>query len=117
MSDSDDFNYDSVVSDPAIYSGILASENNSREAVSDGQKVNDILTPETNRAETPQPAYSLSAADSNPSLAVSTPNSDKFQLEYEKEGHGQGNFGSTQSHLGLKSGMYVNGSTTDFETK
>ncbi|KAI8326342.1 hypothetical protein GQ54DRAFT_71161 [Martensiomyces pterosporus] len=114
MSDADDFNYDSVVSDPAIYSGILGSESGSREKVNVNQ--NDVLTPESNRVETPQPA-GPPGTDSNPSLAVSTPSSDKFQLEYEREGREQGHFGSSQSQYGLKSGIYMNGSTTDFENK
>ncbi|KAJ1993500.1 hypothetical protein GGI25_002754 [Coemansia spiralis] len=140
MSDTDDFNYESVVSDPGVYDGILGSTSNIRSGVGlahqpsstantaaiDARSMtnsNNIITPSTNRAETPEPRGlddidANGPSDSTPSLAISTPNSDKFQFEYDRERRDYSEFGgSQQSQYDLKSGMYINGSTSDFTTK
>ncbi|KAJ2505603.1 hypothetical protein IWW47_001974 [Coemansia sp. RSA 2052] len=131
MSDLDDFNYDSVVSDPGVYTGFLnatAANSNSSSSSSRQADTNLLLTPAatTARAETPPPRHDYGSNDSMPSLAVSTPSSEKFHIEFEHERtnnlHQLGNV-STQSQFGLKSGMYNNRpadateSTTDFSAK
>ncbi|KAJ2062407.1 hypothetical protein GGI08_002678, partial [Coemansia sp. S2] len=126
MSDTDDFNYDSVVSDPGVYTGILDATTTIDASTQAQQQENNLLTPlANNRAQTPPPRdYGIN--DSTPSLAVSTPSSEKFHIEFEHERMNNPEFGSnsTQSQFGLKSGMYNNRpatdaaeSTTDFSAK
>ncbi|KAJ1772041.1 hypothetical protein EV179_001356 [Coemansia sp. RSA 487] len=122
MSGTDDFQYDSVVSDPGVYDGILGSAGDVREGTATGtsdrtgaENSNNMLTPSTHRAETPPPFTSGGPSDSIPSLADS---SDRLQLEFDHERHDNSNLhGSQQSQYGMKSGMYTNGSTTDFMAK
>ncbi|KAJ2886480.1 hypothetical protein H4R27_000613 [Coemansia aciculifera] len=126
MSETDDFNYDSVVSDPGVYTGILDATTTIDPSLQAQQQENNLLTPvANNRAQTPPPRdYGIN--DSTPSLAVSTPSSEKFHIEFEHERMNNPEFGnnSTQSQFGLKSGMYHNRpatdaaeSTTDFSAK
>ncbi|KAJ2480842.1 hypothetical protein IWW56_002152 [Coemansia sp. RSA 2131] len=121
MEDSDDFNYDSVVSDPGAYSKILNGDAPEKlSAPEDNSKLgNTILTPSTHMvAHTNYAAETASMpSDSMPSLAVSTPTSERFQLEYDREMRDHGHFDSQQSQFGLKSGMYLNGSDTDISAK
>ncbi|KAJ2647445.1 hypothetical protein IW137_001393, partial [Coemansia sp. RSA 1287] len=121
MEDSDDFNYDSVVSDPGAYSKILNGDAPEKpSAPEDNSKLgNTILTPSTHTvARTDYAAETESMpSDSMPSLAVSTPTSERFQLEYDREMRDHGHFDSQQSQFGLKSGMYLNGSDTDISAK
>ncbi|KAJ2338774.1 hypothetical protein GGH91_004708 [Coemansia sp. RSA 2671] len=121
MSDTDDFNYESVVSDPGVYTGILDATIDT--GVQSRQPENNLLTPVANdRAQTPPPRdYGIN--DSTPSLAVSTPSSEKFHIEFEHERMNNPELGSTLSQFGLKSGMYnrpdigAAESTTDFSAK
>ncbi|KAJ2826012.1 hypothetical protein FBU31_003557, partial [Coemansia sp. 'formosensis'] len=126
MSDTDDFNYESVVSDPGVYTGILDATTTIDSNIQARQQENNLLTPgANNRTQTPPPRdYGIN--DSTPSLAVSTPSSEKFHIEFEHERMNNPGFGnnSTQSQFGLKSGMYNNrptmdttDSTTDFSAK
>ncbi|KAJ2743964.1 hypothetical protein GGI20_003345 [Coemansia sp. BCRC 34301] len=126
MSDTDDFNYDSVVSDPGVYiTGFLDATNTSSNRQAQRQADTNLLTPVADaRAQTPPPRQDYGINDSTPSLAVSTPNSEKFHIEFEHEQmNNQLGNGSTQSHFGLKSGMYNNRpadateSTADFSAK
>ncbi|KAJ2079926.1 hypothetical protein GGI16_007688, partial [Coemansia sp. S142-1] len=69
MSDTDDFNYDSVVSDPGVYTGILDATTTIDASTQAQQQENNLLTPlANNRAQTPPPRdYGIN--DSTPSLA------------------------------------------------
>ncbi|KAJ2892561.1 hypothetical protein GGI21_005576 [Coemansia aciculifera] len=137
MSETDEFQYDSIVSDPGVYTGFL--DTTTTAATSNGQRPqqtnsSSLLTPvATDRAQTPPPRHDNThdyggINDSTPSLAVSTPNSEKFHLEFEHErmNYPQLSNTSIQSQFGLKSGIYnnrptddINGteSTTDFSAK
>ncbi|KAJ2669507.1 hypothetical protein IWW42_004550 [Coemansia sp. RSA 1085] len=120
MEDSDDFQYDSVVSDPNVYSGIFNSNapDNSSLPADKSSIGNTILTPSTNAAHAENENTQTSIpSDSMPSLAVSTPTSERFQQEYEREMRDHGHLGSQQSQFGLKSGMYFNGSESDIAEK
>ncbi|KAJ2476966.1 hypothetical protein EV174_004764 [Coemansia sp. RSA 2320] len=122
MSDTDDFNYDSVVSDPGAYTGFLENADQSGVTRRRGNsEASNLLTPAGKaRATTPPPpatpsAYGYGVNDSMPSLAVSTPNSEKFQIEFEHERQSNVQFG-------LKSGMYNHGqgaagATDDFSAQ
>ncbi|KAJ2782634.1 hypothetical protein H4R18_002154 [Coemansia javaensis] len=104
MADSDDFTYNSIVSEPGGYSELLSTARAGHDddgAASDAQDLR---------------AGPDGAADSTPSLAVSTPTSDRFQLEYDRE-RGSPRFGSAHSHAGLKSGVYASNSDSDFATR
>ncbi|KAJ2848225.1 hypothetical protein IWW36_003429, partial [Coemansia brasiliensis] len=120
MEDSDDFQYDSVVSDPNVYSGIFNSNvpDKSSMPADKSSTGNTILTPSTNAAPAENENTQTSIpSDSMPSLAVSTPTSERFQQEYEREMRDHGHFDSQQSQFGLKSGMYFNGSESDIAEK
>ncbi|KAJ2367001.1 hypothetical protein H4S01_002397 [Coemansia sp. RSA 2610] len=118
MEESDDFHYDSVVSDPAVYDGLLDSNADMHRAAdaAASEPSNTILTPSTNHVSNYQPP-ATAPTDSMPSLAISTPTSERFQLEYEREMRNHGHYDSQQSQFGLKSGMYLNGSDTDISEK
>ncbi|KAJ2451602.1 hypothetical protein EV183_003483 [Coemansia sp. RSA 2336] len=120
MEDSDDFQYDSVVSDPNVYSGIFNSNVPDKSSIPADKSStgNTILTPSTNAAHAENENTQTSIpSDSMPSLAVSTPTSERFQQEYEREMRDHGHFGSQQSQFSLKSGMYFNGSESDIAEK
>ncbi|KAJ2857324.1 hypothetical protein GGI22_003542, partial [Coemansia erecta] len=109
MSDADDLQYDSVVSDPGVYDGILGNAASARDGTG-AEDSNNMLTPSTHRAETPPPPPTPVPgvpSDSIPSL-----------LEFDHERHDSSNLnGSQQSQYGMKSGMYTNGSKADFMTQ
>ncbi|KAJ2765884.1 hypothetical protein IWQ56_003925, partial [Coemansia nantahalensis] len=100
MADSDDFHYDSVVSDTGTFSDLLASTRHTD--VAHG-------TPPHTPPRAPERGAGHALTDSMPSLAVSTPTAERFQFEYDRERSGF-DFGSSQSQGGLKSGVYTNNS-------
>ncbi|KAJ1735079.1 hypothetical protein LPJ61_000741 [Coemansia biformis] len=122
MADSDDFNYESVVSDPGEYSEMLTSTRHTepdhdRHSEPDRDRHTEHAAPHT-------PPHSAAGrhsprgapSDSLPSLAASTPTTERFQLEYDQE-RGGSRFASSQSQGGLKSGVYTNNSTSDFSER
>ncbi|KAJ1737452.1 hypothetical protein LPJ72_000471 [Coemansia sp. Benny D160-2] len=118
MGDTDDFQFDSVVSDPGVYDGILGSAADVRDGAGDGG-FDNVLTPSTHRAETPPlPPFAPGPSDSIPSIAASATDSEQFQLEL---GHGRNEdpnlYGSQQSQNGMKSGIYMKSSKTEFISK
>ncbi|PIA17412.1 hypothetical protein COEREDRAFT_86045 [Coemansia reversa NRRL 1564] len=118
MDTSSDFEYESVVSDSEIYSGLFDSSSRDRSAASKAHR--RVKSSQGSIQSTPasRPAYERRATtDSIPSLALSTPNSERFQLEFERERQNDPHFGSSQqSQSGLKSAMY-NESASDFSAK
>ncbi|KAJ2613309.1 hypothetical protein H4S08_002282 [Coemansia sp. RSA 1365] len=118
MDTSSDFEYESVVSDSEIYSGLFDSSTRSRSTASKAHR--RVKSSRSSIQSTPasRPTYERRATtDSIPSLALSTPNSERFQLEFERERQNDPHFGSSQqSQNGLKSAMY-NESTSDFSAK
>ncbi|KAJ1800092.1 hypothetical protein LPJ59_001358 [Coemansia sp. RSA 2399] len=109
MNDADDLQYDSVVSDPGAYDGILGSAASARHGTG-AEDSNNMITPSTHRSDTPPPPQTPvpgGPSDSIPSL-----------LEFDHERHDSSNLnGSQQSQYGMKSGMYTNGSKADFMTQ
>ncbi|KAJ2554947.1 hypothetical protein EV175_002417 [Coemansia sp. RSA 1933] len=110
MSDTDDLQYNSVVSDPGVYDGILGNAADAREEGIGADDASNMLTPSTHRGESPLPPPSVSGggpSDSIPSL-----------LDFDHERHDISNLNaSQQSQYGMKSGMYTNNSKTDFMAK
>ncbi|KAJ1946398.1 hypothetical protein GGF37_001189 [Kickxella alabastrina] len=122
MNDSnDDFEYDSVVSNPDLHDGIIDNDSQldaapNRRQAGGAANVN-ILTPNTARDDTLPIAERRGASDSNSSLAAAgTPNAGRFPAEYDMEEPDMSNFSmSVQSHFGQKSGMYAKtASSADF---
>ncbi|KAJ1892599.1 hypothetical protein LPJ66_006252, partial [Kickxella alabastrina] len=121
MNDSnDDFEYDSVVSNPDLHDGVIDNDSqldaaSNRRQAGGAANVN-ILTPNTARDDTLPIAERRGPSDSNPSLAAGTPNAGRFPAEYDMEEPDMSNFSmSVQSHFGQKSGMYAKtASSADF---
>ncbi|KAJ2079879.1 hypothetical protein H4R24_003478 [Coemansia sp. RSA 988] len=118
MDSISDFEYESVVSDSEIYSGLVDNSSRGRSTPSKARKRGKSSRSSIHSTPAAKPTFERRATtDSIPSLTASTPNSERFQLEYERERRNDPHFGSSQqSQNGLKSAMY-NESPSDFSAK
>ncbi|KAJ2807349.1 hypothetical protein H4R20_001321 [Coemansia guatemalensis] len=118
MEISSDFEYESVVSDSEIYSGLFDSSTRGRSSTSKARRKGKSSRSSIDSTPAARPTFERRATtDSIPSLALSTPNTERFQLEYERERHNDPHFGSSQqSQNGPKSAVYSE-STSDFSAK